>query len=37
MALSKVEGSISATLVLVVNYGNGQKPVQLKQHVTIVG
>jgi hypothetical protein len=28
---------VSATLVVVVNYGNGQKPVQLKQHVTIVG
>jgi hypothetical protein len=37
IALSKVKGSISATLELVVNYGNGQKPVQLKQHVTIVG
>jgi hypothetical protein len=37
MALSKVKGQISATLVVVVNYGNGQKPFQLKQHVSIVG
>ena len=37
MALSKVKGQVSATLVVVVNYGNGQKPVQLKQHVSIVG
>jgi hypothetical protein len=37
MALAKVKGPISATLVLVVNYGNGQKPVQMKQHVSIVG
>jgi hypothetical protein len=37
MALSKVKGQISATLVLVVNYGNGQKPVQMSQHVSIVG
>jgi hypothetical protein len=37
MALSKVKGSVSATLVLVVNYGNGQKPVQMSQHVSIVG
>ncbi len=37
MALSKLEGSISATLLIVVNYGNGQKPVQLKQHVRITG
>jgi hypothetical protein len=37
MALAKVKGQVSATLVLVVNYGNGQKPVQLKQHVSIVG
>jgi hypothetical protein len=37
MALSKVKGQVSATLVLVVNYGNGQKPVQMSQHVSIVG
>jgi hypothetical protein len=37
MALSKLAGSISATLVVVVNYGNGQKPVQMKQHVRIIG
>jgi hypothetical protein len=37
MALSKVKGQISATLVLVVNYGNGRKPVQMSQHVSIVG
>jgi hypothetical protein len=37
MSLHKLKGSISATLLVVVNYGNGQKPVQLKQHVSIVG
>jgi hypothetical protein len=37
MSLHKLKGSISATLVVVVNYGNGQKPVQLRQHVRIVG
>jgi hypothetical protein len=37
MSLHKLKGSTSATLVVVVNYGNGQKPVQLKQHVSIVG
>jgi hypothetical protein len=37
MSLHKLKGSISATLEVVVNYGNGQKPVRLKQHVTIVG
>jgi hypothetical protein len=37
MSLHKLRGSISATLEVVVNYGNGQKPVRLKQHVTIVG
>lgn len=37
MSLHKLKGSISATLVVIVNYGNGQKPVQMKQHVTIVG
>jgi hypothetical protein len=35
--LHKLKGSISATLVVVVNYGNGQKPVTLRQHVSIVG
>ncbi|HVX32544.1 MAG TPA: hypothetical protein VHA80_05315 [Solirubrobacterales bacterium] len=37
ISLHRLKGSISATLVLVVNYGNGQKPVQLRRHVTIVG
>lgn len=37
MSLSKLEGSVSATLVLVVNYGNGQKPIQMRRHVLIVG
>ncbi len=37
MSLHKLKGSISATLEVVVNYGNGQKPVRLKQHVSIVG
>jgi hypothetical protein len=37
MSLHKLKGSISATLVVIVNYGHGQKPVQLKQHVRIVG
>jgi hypothetical protein len=37
MSLNKLKGSISATLEVVVNYGNGQKPVRLKQHVSIVG
>lgn len=37
MALSKLAGSTSATLVLVVNYGNGQKPITMRQHVRIVG
>jgi hypothetical protein len=37
MALSKLVGSTPATLVLIVNYGNGQKPVEMKQHVSIVG
>lgn len=37
MALSKLVGSTSATLVLIVNYGNGQKPIEMKQHVSIVG
>jgi hypothetical protein len=36
MSLHKLKGSISATLEVVVNYGNGQKPVRLKQHVSIV-
>ena len=37
MSLNKLKGSISATLEVVVNYGNGQKLVRLKQHVSIVG
>jgi len=37
MALSKLQGSTSATLLIVVNYGNGQKPIQMKQHVKFVG
>jgi hypothetical protein len=37
MALSKLVGSTSATLVVIVNYGNGQKPIEMKQHVSIVG
>jgi len=37
MSLHKLKGSVWATLVVVVNYGNGQKPVQMRQHVSIVG
>lgn len=37
MALHKLKGSISATLEVVVNYGNGQKPVHLRRHVRIIG
>jgi hypothetical protein len=37
MALHKLQGSISATLVVVVNYGNGQKPIHLRRHLSIVG
>jgi hypothetical protein len=37
ISLNKLKGSVSATLVVVVNYGNGQKPVQMRQHVSIVG
>jgi hypothetical protein len=37
LALNKFKGSISATLILIVNYGGGQKPIEIKQHVSIVG
>ncbi len=37
MALHKLKGSTSATLEVVVNYGNGQKPIRLKRHVRIIG
>jgi hypothetical protein len=37
LALNKFKGSISATLVLIVNYGGGEKPIEIKQHVSIVG
>jgi hypothetical protein len=37
MVLHKLEGSISATLEVVVNYGNGQKPIRMRRHVRIVG
>jgi hypothetical protein len=36
MALHKLKGSTSATLEVVVNYGNGQKSVRLRRHVSIV-
>ena len=37
MSLNRLKGSISATLEVVVNYGNGQKPIRMKRHVRIVG
>lgn len=37
LSLSKLQGSVSATLVVIVNYGDSQKPIEMKQHVRIVG
>lgn len=37
MSLHKLKGSISATLEVVVNYGNGQKPIRMRRHVRIIG
>jgi hypothetical protein len=37
MALKKLQGSTSATLVVVVNYGNGRKPIRMNHHLRIVG
>lgn len=37
MALKKLQGSTSATLVVVVNYGNGRKPIRMNHHLLIVG
>ena len=37
IALHKLEGSIPATLEVVVNYGSGQKPIRMRRHVSVVG
>jgi hypothetical protein len=37
LVLSKLKGSVSATLVLLVNYGGGQKRIEIRHHVVIVG
>jgi hypothetical protein len=37
MSLNKLKGSVSATLEVVVNYGNGQKPIRMRRHVRIIG
>ncbi len=37
MALHKLKGSTSATLEVVVNYGNGQKPIRLRRHLAVIG